>query len=220
MARKRDDILERIRSRQQRSRESRQRIVRYPTELPRAERVLELIDDASIKWYALLIVPQRESAAQEILARKGIISYCPMDFRWRKRNKFAVDKELFSFPMMPGWVFVGMTKGKEPWHAVFTLRLVRAVIGHDGRPLAIPSDAMTSMVAKFRNGVVRPEEEKFMRTNKEFKVDDMVRITQGPLRSFEAKVVEIDGAVAKVMFSMFGVSKPVEVSTETLEPAA
>jgi len=220
MAPKRDDILQRIRARQKASREKRRQIVRYPTELPKAERILDLIDDPEINWYAILVSPQKEAAVQEILARKGILTYCPMDFRWRKRNKFAIDKDLLSFPMMPGWVFIGMNADAEPWYHVYRLSLVRSVVGYEGCPFAIPTKAMTDMVRKFRNGVVRPEEERFMRSNKEFKAGDIVRITGGPLRSFEARVIEIEGPVARVMFELFGISKPVPVSTELLEPAA
>lgn len=220
MARKKPSITGSIRARQREGRERRRHVDKFPTKLPGAGRILDLVQSGELRWYALLIVPQKEAAAQEMLARKGITSYCPMDFKWRKANKFAVDQDLFSYPLMPGWVFVGMPHYDQPWHDVVSLQLVRSVVCHFARPVEIPQAAMASMVAKFRNGVVRADEAEDMRAKKTIKPGDTVKMMEGPMRSFTAKVVEIDGSVARVMFSLFGVSKPVEVSTEALQPAA
>ena len=220
MARKKPSIIGAIRARQREGRERRRHVDKFPTKLPGAERVLELVESGELRWYALLIVPQKEAAAQEMLARKGITSYCPMDFKWRKANKFAVDQTLFSFPLMPGWLFIGMPHEAQPWHDVVSLAMVRAVVAHDGWPVQIPQSAMLRMVTRFRNGVVRADEVEDLRPKRRLQAGDTVKMLEGPMRSFTAKVVEMNGGVARVMFSLFGMSKPVDVSSEAVEYVA
>ena len=221
MARKRNEVLDRVRARQQAAREKRNRIVRYPSQLPSIERITPLVGkDSGYAWYALLVSPQKEFAVQEILTRKGFLTYCPTDKRWRKSSRYVREKELRSFPLVPGYLFVGMPAYSEPWHEVFKVNMVRGCIGYGGKPFAMPPTSMERMVRRFRNGFQRPTEEKFMRTYKEFKAGDVVRIAEGFFQSFEVPVIEIDGLMATVLVEIFGVQKPVRIETESLEPAA
>lgn len=221
MARKRNEIIQRIRARQQAAREKRHRVVRYPTGLASVERILPLVGkDSGINWYALLVASQKEFAAQEVLARKGFITYCPTERRWRKVSRFVQDKEAKSYPLVPGYVFVGLPAGNEPWHQVLGMNMVRGCVGHDGRPFPMPFKSMESMVRRFRNGFQRPDEERFMRTYREFKRGDLVRLAAGPFAGIEAKVIEIDGPMSRILMEILGVQRPVLVETEALEPAA
>lgn len=217
MARKQPSIIGAIRARQREGRERRRHVDKFPTKLPGAARILEIVEAEELRWYALLIVPQKEAAAQEMLARKGITTYCPMGFKWRKANKFSADQDLYSHPLMPGWVFAGMPRDCPPWHDVVSLALVRAVVGFDGYPIEIPKAAMSTMVGKYRNGVVRADEVDDLRPKRKLRAGDTVKMLEGPMRSFTAKVVEMNGSVARVMFSLFGMSKPVEVAAEAVE---
>jgi len=212
------EIEERVRKAQRERREKRRRVVRYPTKLATIEHILQVVGD--LDWYAVLVSPQKEFAFQEIMARTGIITYCPTDVRWRRVSRYVKEKERISFPLVPGYVFVGIAPSGGPWHQIFRTNLVRGVIGLDGEPFPIPRKAMERMVRRYRNGFVRPDEEKFMRTYKEFKVGDTVRVMDGPLRSFEVPVVEISGPNAKVMFELFGAKHVIEIHAEMLEPAA
>lgn len=217
MVRKKPSITGAIRARQREGRGRRRHVDKFPTKLPGSARILEVVEAEDLRWYALLIVPQKEAVAQEMLARKGIMTYCPMGFKWRKANKFAIDQDLFSHPLMPGWVFAGMPHECPPWHEVVSLALVRAVVGHNGCPIEIPKEAMLRMVGQYRNGVVRADEVEDLRPKRKLRAGDTVKMLEGPMRSFTAKVVEMNGGVARVMFALFGMSKPVEVPVEAVE---
>ncbi|EKD56174.1 MAG: hypothetical protein ACD_58C00283G0004 [uncultured bacterium] len=114
----------------------------------------------------------------------------------------VVEKKIF-----PGYVLVDMIVTDDSWYVVRNTPNVTGFIGLGVRPTAISITEMESI--KKRMGV---EEPKF---KIELKPDDLVRIIDGPLKGFEAKVVEIDeqrGKI-KVLMNMFGRETPVNLDS-------
>ncbi len=156
----------------------RPRIESRPTRPMDSGRLLELVED--LDWYALRVAPQKEFVVQEILTRKGVATYCPSDKRWRRQNRYTKNKDLKSFPLMPSYVFAGFIPGIP---SLYDLRKVDAIlgcIGFNGEPKRIPKVGIRSMIGRYKNGLQRPTDERFMQTYKEFKAGDLVRIAHGP----------------------------------------
>jgi len=110
----------------------------------------------------------------------------------------TVEKKIF-----PGYVLVEMIVTDDSWYVVRNTPNVTGFIGLGVRPTPM-SKTEVDRVQK-RMGV---EEPKF---KIEYKPGDLVRISDGPLKGFEAKVTEIDedkGKI-KVLVSMFGRETPV-----------
>lgn len=111
-----------------------------------------------------------------------------------------IEKKIF-----PGYVLVDMIVTDDAWYVVRNTPNVTGFIGFGVRPTPIKKEEL-EMIKK-RMGV---EEPKF---KIELKNGDLVRITDGALKSYEAKVEEVDyikGKI-KVMVSMFGRETPVIV---------
>lgn len=114
----------------------------------------------------------------------------------------VVEKKIF-----PGYVLVDMIVTDDSWYVVRNTPNVTGFIGLGVRPTAILPQEMDNI--KKRMGV---EEPKF---KIELKPDDLVRIIDGPLKGFEAKVIEIDeqrGKI-KVLMNMFGRETPVSLDS-------
>jgi len=112
----------------------------------------------------------------------------------------TVDKRIF-----PGYVLVDMIVTDDSWYVVRNTPNVTGFLGLGVRPTPISTEEVDRI--KKRMGVEEPK------YTIELKVDDLVRIIDGPLKGFEGKVMEIDedkGKI-KVLVSMFGRETPVSL---------
>lgn len=114
----------------------------------------------------------------------------------------TVERKIF-----PGYVIVDMIVTDDSWYVVRNTPNVTGFIGMGVRPT--PMQQVEIERIKKRMGV---EEPKF---KIELDLGDLVRIVDGPLKGFEAKVTEIDeerGKI-KVLMTMFGRETPVKLDS-------
>ncbi len=128
----------------------------------------------------------------------------PLEKRIEIRNgkRRTVEKKIF-----PGYVIVDMIVTDDSWYMVRNTPNVTGFIGMGVQPTPMNSEEIDRI--KKRMGV---EEPKF---KIELEIGDLVRIVDGPLKGFEAKVTEIDeerGKI-KVLMTMFGRETPVKLDS-------
>jgi len=114
----------------------------------------------------------------------------------------TVEKKIF-----PGYVLVEMIVTDDSWYVVRNTPNVTGFIGLGVRPTPMSKEEIDRV--QKRMGVGEP---KF---KIEYQPGDLVRISDGPLKGFEAKVTEIDedkGKI-KVLVSMFGRETPVSLDS-------
>lgn len=112
----------------------------------------------------------------------------------------TVEKRIF-----PGYVMVEMIVNDDSWYVVRNTPNVTGFIGLGVRPTPMMPEEIDRI--KKRMGVEEPK------YKIEFLPGDLVRIVDGPLKGFEAKVTDIDedkGKV-KILVSMFGRETPVNL---------
>jgi transcriptional antiterminator NusG len=113
-------------------------------------------------------------------------------------KKKVVEKRIY-----PGYVFVDMIVTDDSWYVVRNTPNVTGFIGLGVRPTPMSVGEVEKLKL-----LMQAEEPKY---NVEFDAGDLVRISDGPLKSFEGKITEVDhdkGKV-KVVVSMFGRETPV-----------
>jgi len=112
----------------------------------------------------------------------------------------TIEKRIF-----PGYVLVEMIVTDDSWYVVRNTPNVTGFIGLGVRPTPMSQEEIERI--KKRMGVEEPK------YKIEFRKGDLVRITDGPLKGFEAKVTDIDEAKGKVkiLVSMFGRETPVSL---------
>jgi len=109
----------------------------------------------------------------------------------------VVERRIF-----PGYVMIDMIVDDESWFVVRNTPNVTGFIGMGIRPTPMSDEELKKVMKR-----VSAEEPQF---EVDLRVDDLVKVTDGPLKNFEAKVIEIDesrGRV-KVLISMFGRETP------------
>lgn len=120
-----------------------------------------------------------------------------------KDGKRAVIEE----KIFPGYVLVNMIVTDDSWYVVRNTPNVTGFVGSGTVPTPVTPEEIKNI--QKRMGI---EEPKF---KIDFKVDDLVRITDGPFKDYEGKVSEIDEEKGKikVLVSIFGRETPVEIDS-------
>jgi transcription termination/antitermination protein NusG len=118
----------------------------------------------------------------------------------RNGKRRTVEKRIF-----PGYVLVDMIVTDDSWYVVRNTPNVTGFIGFGVRPTPMSPDEIDRI--KKRMGVEEPK------YKIEFSIGDLVRITDGALKGFEAKVEDIDSdkGKIKVLVNMFGRETPVNL---------
>lgn len=114
----------------------------------------------------------------------------------------------------PGYVLVQMEMAEETWHLVKSVPQVMGFIGGSGdRPTPISQKEVDRIIDKVEEGVDKP------RPKVIYEPGEMVRVTDGPFKDFEAVVEEIDYDKNKVQVSVliFGRSTPVDLEFTQVE---
>lgn len=116
-------------------------------------------------------------------------------------------RKIVTEKIFPGYVLVEMIVTDDSWYVVRNTPNVTGFVGSGTTPTPISEEEVKNL--QKRMGIEEP-------TYKiDFKVNDPVRITDGPFKDMEGKVDEIDeerGKV-KVLVSMFGRETPVELDS-------
>lgn len=118
----------------------------------------------------------------------------------RDGKRVTVEEKIF-----PGYVLVNMIVTDDSWYVVRNTPNVTGFVGSGTIPTPIQDEEVK--VIQKRMGMEEPK------YKIEFIVNDLVRITDGPFKSYEGKVSEIDEAKGKikVLISIFGRETPVEL---------
>lgn len=107
--------------------------------------------------------------------------------------------------IFPGYVLVEMFVTDDSWYVVRNTPNVTGFIGSGTTPIPISDDEVKAIMK--RMGVEEPKYQIDVEPN------DAVKIVDGPFKSFEGKVADVDNirGKVKVLVSMFGRETPVEL---------
>jgi transcription antitermination factor NusG len=179
-------------------------------------RLNEIVND--LDWYALLTPPQKEFVAQEILKRQGVVTFVPFESMWRKHSRYARDKVLKHYPMMPRYVFAGFKPEIDvAWYDIFNLNIIAGVVGLNGTPKKI--NGVPDLIARFKNGLKRPDAERHMRTHKEYKVGDTAVIRDPRFLDRVVVVEDIKDGHAFFKIELFNGVRELSLPLDRLEAA-
>ncbi|MEK9173367.1 MAG: transcription termination/antitermination protein NusG [Patescibacteria group bacterium] len=108
----------------------------------------------------------------------------------------------------PGYVLIEMVLNGESWYVVRNTPRVTGFVGPDStKPTPLSKEEVDSLLVRMGS-----DESKF---NIDFRVGDLVKITDGPFKDYDGKVAEVDeerGHV-KVMVPIFGRDTAVELDS-------
>jgi transcription antitermination factor NusG len=158
------------------------------------------------QWYAVYTRPRWEKKVAEILTSKSINNYCPLNRvvrQWSDRKKVVYE------PLFTSYVFVHVS---EKQHA--DLRKVDGIISLVywlGKP-AVIKDAEIEVIREFLNEYSNVQLEKAA-----VNVNDIVKVTKGPLMDREGSIVAVKTNTVKVALPSLGYVLYAELEKTSIE---
>jgi transcription antitermination factor NusG len=158
------------------------------------------------KWFALYTRARWEKKVSEILTRRKIENYCPINKvvkQWSDRRKIVHE------PLFTSYVFVRASE-----FDITPLRQTQGVVNLVywlGKP-AIIRDSEIETIRKFLRDHINIKLEK-----SPININDRIRIISGPLMEVEGQVLSINGRTAKVALPSLGYMMLAEVETSNVE---
>ncbi|MBL7720749.1 MAG: UpxY family transcription antiterminator [Chitinophagaceae bacterium] len=145
------------------------------------------------KWLAVYTRPRWEKKVNQLLAEKGIESYCPLN---KIRRKWSDRYKIIEEPLFKSYVFVKVSEDERK-----DVRLTNGAINFvywDGKP-AVIKDREIAAIRRFLD-----EYEHVEARQVEVKVNQRVRITNGTLMDQQGTVLDVRKKTVKVAIDSLG----------------
>lgn len=145
------------------------------------------------KWLAVYTRPRWEKKVTQLLAEKGLESYCPLN---KVRRKWSDRVKIVEEPLFKSYVFVKVDNNDRT-----AVRMTPGAINFvywQGKPAVIRDKeiiAIKRFLDEYKNVEVQ---------TRELKVNQRVRVTNGLLMDQEGKVLDIRHKMAKVAIDSLG----------------
>ncbi|MBI4095064.1 MAG: transcription termination/antitermination protein NusG [Candidatus Liptonbacteria bacterium] len=169
---------------------------------------------ASRQWYAVHTYSGYEEAVARYLKQRveslaigdkifNVIVPKEKRIRIKGGKRQTIEEKTY-----PGYVLVEMILTDDSWYVVRNTPRVTGFVGADNtKPTPLSKEEVESLLARLGQ-----DESKFQ---VDLRVDDLVKITDGPFKDYDGKVAEVDqekGKV-KVMVPVFGRDTAVELDS-------
>lgn len=192
-------------------------------------------------WYLLVARPNRVFKAASVLQDRGLVTALPYDWRSRRRgSRHCKSVRRFPQAQLGSYLMTGFPTAQPAWRSLFEdpklEPLLSGVVSvtSDGMPTPIGAPEIFRQQMRYGTGlyqlpptsVIEEVEDQQLEVGMEVRVGRWKRYTRGQEEfdegGFVGKVVtiaEIDGEIAKVLMSMFGIDMAVRVPLERLAAA-
>jgi transcription antitermination factor NusG len=158
------------------------------------------------QWYALYTRPRWEKKVADMLEKKKVEVYCPLN---KVQKQWADRKKVVLEPLFASYVFVYITE-QEHLGIKQTDGVVNFVYWLN-RPAVIRNEEIDT-IKKFLNEYDHVSVERT-----QVNLNDRVRIINGPLMMWEGHVVEIRTNTVKITLPSLGQTLVAEIRKENLE---
>lgn len=167
--------------------------------------------ETSKRWYAIYTRPHWEKKAADLLTRKQLENYCPV---MKVPKKWADRKKIILQPLFTSYVFVRLADAE--FVPALQTDGVLTFVNWLGKPAVIRDEEIQAIQAFLAEHPVVTVE----RVN--VNVKDSVRIINGPLKSLEGEIREVNKSTVKVYLPSLGYMLMAEVERNNIEiiPAA
>ncbi len=162
------------------------------------------------RWYAVQCQPHRERTAAVYLAGQSFDIFLP----YRKRTRRHARRiEAVKAPYFPGYLFVNLDVGSQPWRDInATVGVVRLVSNGDQ-----PAPAPRGVVEALRDAC-KPDG--LLDWQPGFHLGQRVRVNEGPLTGLIGELNSLsDAGRISVLLDMFGGRVPVFLPRAHVVPA-
>lgn len=158
------------------------------------------------KWYVVYTRPRWEKKVADLLGRKKIEHYCPLN---RVNRQWSDRKKLVEEPLFTSYVFVCVDETEQ-----LTVRLTDGIINFVYW-LGKPAEIRTEEINAIREFLVNYKDVRLEKTD--VNLNDIVRVIGGPLVMQKGQVVSVKNKTVKVILPSLGYMMNAEIETSNVE---
>ncbi|MFN2439538.1 MAG: UpxY family transcription antiterminator [Chitinophagaceae bacterium] len=158
------------------------------------------------QWYAVYTKPRWEKKVAELLTKKKIENYCPLN---KVKKQWADRKKLVFEPLFTSYVFVKVSE-MEHLQVRQTAGIINLVYWL-GKP-AVIRDVEIDIIQRFLS-----EHSNVQIERTKVNVNDIVRVISGPLMEHEGHVVAVKNKTVKIILPSLGYIMMAEVEARNVE---
>ena len=158
------------------------------------------------KWYAVYTRPRWEKKVAELLTKRNIDNYCPLN---KVRKQWADRKKMVLEPLFTSYIFVCVA-AEDHLQLKKTDGIIN-IVHWLGKPAIIP-DVEIDMIRRFLGEYQQVRLERIA-----VNLNDMVRIVSGPLMDQGGKITSVSKKSVKVILPSQGYAMIAEVNIENVE---
>jgi transcription antitermination factor NusG len=158
------------------------------------------------KWLAVYTRPRAEKKVSELLTRRKIENYCPIN---KVMKQWSDRKKVICEPLFSSYVFVRVSE-----YAITSLKQLPGIINVVywlGKP-AVIRDSEIEVIKRFLCEYVNIRLEK-----RSIAINDKIQILGGPLIELEGKVLSIGNNTVKVALPSLGYMMFAEIETSNVK---
>ena len=164
------------------------------------------MNQQSLHWYAVYTKPRWEKKVSDLLTRKKIENYCPLN---KVQRQWSDRKKIIKEPLFKSYVFVHIPA--EDHLPVRETDGVMNFVYWLGKP-AVIRDEEIDVIKRFMNEYPNVQLEKAA-----VNLNEKVRVLSGPLMMQEGNVLEIKHKTVKVLLPSLGYTLIAEIEKVNLE---
>jgi transcription antitermination factor NusG len=152
------------------------------------------------KWFVVYTKSRCEKKVADLLTRKGIENYCPLN---RVQKQWSDRKKIILAPLFTSYVFVYITASEQS--TICRTEGILNFVYWLNKPAVIRNEEI-DIIKQFLNdhSIVRLEKVSI-------NINDVVRVIAGPLMEQEGKVVAFKNKSVKIMLPSLGYLMYVEI---------
>lgn len=167
---------------------------------------MKIMNGDAKKWYAVYTKPRCEKKVADLLTKKGIENYCPLN---RVEKQWSDRKKIILEPLFTLYVFVRIDPTEQ-----LSVRQTFGILNFVywlSKPAIIKNEEI-EIIKRFLNDHTRVTLEKVS-----VNVNDMVRIVTGPFMEQEGQVMSVKSKTVKIMLPTLGYWMHAEIETANVK---
>lgn len=172
------------------------------------------------RWFCVNTHPGQELLAVADLHRQGYQAYLPL-FVERKRTftqvRYGRPADPVIRPLFPAYLFVPFDRSEERWSPINLTRGVKRIFGSSpSMPTPVPAGIVEALIERSGGDGYR-DDEKTVSGFPVITAGTPVRVSDGPMTSFEGICQMSDGDRVRVLLNLFGRPTPVTLARSVVE---
>jgi transcription antitermination factor NusG len=177
------------------------------------------LDFEQLDWFIIEVKTGKEDVARMVCRAKGFGTCLPMHIMQKRKGRKA-PSTLRSYPVLSGYMFIGMSRDTSGWPELMAPKFMLGVVGINDRPYRLDKCVIDRFLHRYQSAYYQRSKVSGEVELPTFKAGDHVKVLTGPFECHVVPVVKIKQQQAVVLIRVHGKDCAVAVRLDDLRKSA